>query len=95
MALVGVELVTLVFEPDAQTTRPPPFAVDFRIRMFIFIAQTKEQSKTRKYAKQMMQNIISVTGSRVKGPIIFESSNSLEWFIKWPKKEHQKEIKPH
>ena len=24
MALVGVELETLVFEPDAQTTRPPP-----------------------------------------------------------------------
>ena len=23
MALVGVELETLVFEPDAQTTRPP------------------------------------------------------------------------
>ena len=26
MALVGVELETLVFEPDAQTTRPPPCA---------------------------------------------------------------------
>ena len=24
MALIGVELETLVFEPDAQTTRPPP-----------------------------------------------------------------------
>ena len=24
MALVGVELETLVFEPDAQTTRAPP-----------------------------------------------------------------------
>ena len=24
MALVGVELETLVSEPDAQTTRPPP-----------------------------------------------------------------------
>ena len=24
MVLVGVELETLVFEPDAQTTRPPP-----------------------------------------------------------------------
>ena len=24
MALVGVALETLVFEPDAQTTRPPP-----------------------------------------------------------------------
>ena len=27
MALVGVELETLVFEPDALTTRPPPCAV--------------------------------------------------------------------
>ena len=27
MALVGVKLETLVFEPDAQTTRPSP---DFR-----------------------------------------------------------------
>ena len=26
MALVGVELETLVFEPDAHTTRPPPCA---------------------------------------------------------------------
>ena len=26
MALVGVELETLVFEPDAKTTRPPPCA---------------------------------------------------------------------
>ena len=25
MALVGIELETLVFEPDAQTTRPPPW----------------------------------------------------------------------
>ena len=24
MALVGIELVTLVSEPDARTTRPPP-----------------------------------------------------------------------
>ena len=27
MALVGVELETLVSEPDALTTRPPPFAL--------------------------------------------------------------------
>ena len=27
MALVGVELETLVFEPDAQTTQPPPCAL--------------------------------------------------------------------
>ena len=27
LALIGVELETLVFDPDAQTTRPPPFAV--------------------------------------------------------------------
>ena len=27
MALVGVELETLVFEPDAQTTRPPSCAL--------------------------------------------------------------------
>ena len=26
MALIGVERETLVFEPDAQTTRPPPRA---------------------------------------------------------------------
>ena len=26
MALVGVELETLVLEPDAHTTRPPPCA---------------------------------------------------------------------
>ena len=25
MALAGVELETLVFKPDALTTRPPPF----------------------------------------------------------------------
>ena len=29
MALVGVELETLVFEPDAQTTRPPHVAHAF------------------------------------------------------------------
>ena len=27
MALVGIELETLVSEPDALTTRPPPIAV--------------------------------------------------------------------
>ena len=27
MALVGVELQTLVYEPDALTTRPPPCAL--------------------------------------------------------------------
>ena len=37
MALVGVELETLVFEPDAQTTRPPqPFTTKLQvIRMII------------------------------------------------------------
>ena len=29
MALVGVELVTLVSEPDALTTRPPPALLGF------------------------------------------------------------------
>ena len=28
MALVGVELETVVFEPNAQTTRPPSFSSD-------------------------------------------------------------------
>ena len=32
MALVGVELETLVFEPDAQTTRPPPCATNLKLR---------------------------------------------------------------
>ena len=32
MALVSIGLETLVFEPDAQTTRPPPCAVTARIR---------------------------------------------------------------
>ena len=33
MALVGVELETLVSEPDALTTRPPPkiFIIDFAL----------------------------------------------------------------
>ena len=31
MALVGVELETLVSEPDALTTQPPPSAVFFQI----------------------------------------------------------------
>ena len=29
MALVGVDLETLVCEPDALTTRPPPYLPDF------------------------------------------------------------------
>ena len=36
MALVGVELQTLVSEPDALTTRPPPCALAF----FCFWEQT-------------------------------------------------------
>ena len=35
MALIGVELETLVFEPDAQTTRPPPCASLFFLRQMI------------------------------------------------------------
>ena len=31
MALVGVELETLVSEPDALTTRPPPASINARI----------------------------------------------------------------
>ena len=43
MALVGVELDTLVFEPDAQTTRPPPCSIDLFIAVvsYYFSAQTK------------------------------------------------------
>ena len=38
MALVGVELETLVFEPDAQTTRPPMHFVVFGSNSdFLFI----------------------------------------------------------
>ena len=33
MALVGVELETLVFEPDAQTTRSPPCATSSSNKM--------------------------------------------------------------
>ena len=29
MALVGIELETLVSEPDALTTRPPPFPISY------------------------------------------------------------------
>ena len=43
MAPIGVELETLVFEPDAQTTRPPPCAVDsLRYnKHLIFFTRTK------------------------------------------------------
>ena len=34
MALVGVELETLVFEPDALTTRPPPCEENFFLLQF-------------------------------------------------------------
>ena len=34
MALIGVELETLVFEPDAQTTRPPPLGYIIDSKLF-------------------------------------------------------------
>ena len=36
MALVGVELETLVSEPDALTTRPPPCVSIFINYIFVF-----------------------------------------------------------
>ena len=39
MALVGVELETLVFQPDAQTTRPPPCAGHPTADLLIFIIE--------------------------------------------------------
>ena len=43
MALVGVELETLVFEPDALTTRPPSERIGFRLNtsLALLFAQTK------------------------------------------------------
>ena len=35
MALAGIELETLVFEPDALTTRPPPCARSYYYFFFI------------------------------------------------------------
>ena len=39
MALVGVELETLVFEPDAQTTRPPPCVSTITVNVLLFTAK--------------------------------------------------------
>ena len=36
MALVGVEPETLVFEPDAQTIRPPPSAISLLCRYYLY-----------------------------------------------------------
>ena len=40
MALAGVELETLVFEPDALTTRPPPCA---RSYYYFFLLSNKKK----------------------------------------------------
>ena len=41
MAIVGVELETLVSEPDALTTRPPPCAIiRYLVRTFFGTAHT-------------------------------------------------------
>ena len=45
MALVSVELETLVFEPDAQTTRPP-----MELLQFLFICM-----KLEKFGKKASQ----------------------------------------
>ena len=46
MALVGVELEMLVFEPDAQTTRPPPCAIGHRIKVCYYIEIVAYLAKT-------------------------------------------------
>ena len=65
-----------------------------RIRMFIL---TKEQSQTKIYKTNDVQyNIIWYEQqAAVKRPMVFQSSSSLESFIKSLNKEHQKEIKKH
>ena len=64
--------------------------------MFIFIAQTKDQSQTKKYTKQLMYNITLLEQqAAAKRPMVFESSSNLECFIECLNKEHQKEIKQH
>ena len=47
MALVGVALETLVFEPDAQTTRPPPIPIFLTIR--VFFANVELQLDPKRY----------------------------------------------
>ena len=43
MALAGVELETLVSEPDALTTRPPPCALITNLRLTNSLVQTSLQ----------------------------------------------------
>ena len=69
MALVGVELETLVFEPDAQTTRPPPCASALEITLLSEMlgqmmppnAQHKLAPVERNGKKQLLSKLISKT----------------------------------
>ena len=48
MALVGIKLVTLVSEPDALTTRPPPCANFFVLLKSSTNRQTRDKRKRQR-----------------------------------------------
>ena len=58
MALVGVELETLVFEPDALTTRPPPCA---RKKSFVFLIL--EEKIVSNFLNDAFDNLVGSSNS--------------------------------
>ena len=63
MALVGFELETLVSEPDALTTRPPPCALSNRL-VYMKISENQISSS-------FFPITVSISQGSVLGPILF------------------------